>query len=76
MDLSFNDLHGVIPRELGQLQDLNILFLNDNELFGPIPEELANCLSLVALNLSFNKLSGDIPTKSFTRFTAEISLFA
>lgn len=46
LDLSGNDLSGLIPVELGALTALSELRLNDNDLSGSVPEELGNLKSL------------------------------
>ena len=63
LNLSFNELNGEIPPELGGLQDLKLLFLSGNELSGEIPAELGDLHNLTALNLDFNQLTGDIPAE-------------
>ncbi|EFJ35636.1 hypothetical protein SELMODRAFT_405170 [Selaginella moellendorffii] len=61
MDLCENKLSGSIPPELGQLQNLQHLWLCDNMLSGPIPSTLANATRLILLQLYDNQLSGQIP---------------
>ena len=50
--LSSNRLRGSIPAELGNLSDLQVLFLRDNQLSGSIPVKLGNLSSLRWLELS------------------------
>ena len=54
MGISFDQLSGEIPAELG-------MDLSDNQLSGEIPAELANLSILEDLDLSDNQLSGEIP---------------
>ena len=54
---------GDIPAELGNLSNLQELYLYDNELTGDIPTELGNLSNLAWLYLSGNQLTGDIPTE-------------
>ena len=61
LDISFNDLSGPIPSELGELTNLRELNLSDNHLSGPIPSELGELTNLQELNISSNSLSGPIP---------------
>ncbi len=49
------------PPELGNLANLNGLYLSNNQLTGEIPPELGNLASLRYLRLGANKLSGEIP---------------
>ena len=61
LDLFSNQLSGDIPVELGNLADLEWLYLHQNQLSGDIPAELGNLISLERLSLGGNQLSGDIP---------------
>ena len=56
-----NRLSGPIPRELGNLSNLEGLNLSSNRLSGPIPRELGNLSNLETLDLCYNQLSGSIP---------------
>ncbi|KAI5339489.1 hypothetical protein L3X38_018761 [Prunus dulcis] len=59
--LSYNNLSGLIPPNIGNLINLNTLYLHSNQLSGLIPKEIGNLKSLVDLELSHNNLSGLIP---------------
>ncbi|CAL9762604.1 unnamed protein product [Musa acuminata subsp. burmannicoides] len=61
IDLSNNDLSGVIPPEIGSLFALQTLNLSRNSFEGMIPKTMGDMKSLETLDLSFNKLSGVIP---------------
>ena len=61
LDLTRNNLSGVIPRELGELAGLGRLSLDGNDLGGPIPPELGNLVNLKVLRLDNNGLEGSIP---------------
>ena len=72
LDLGGNQLSGKIPAELGNLANLEKLFLNHffgpfgsrkNQLSGEIPAELGNLANLTHLWLSGNQLSGEIPAE-------------
>ena len=61
LNLSYNNLSGRLPPELGNLASLESLGLLRNRLSGPIPPELGNLVNLEGLALSSNQLSGPIP---------------
>ena len=64
LDLSSNNLKGMIPTELGKLTGLKNLDLSQNNLEGSIPRELSKLSLLTTLNLSHNKhFVGRIPTE-------------
>ncbi len=59
LDISFPE---GLPPELGNLINLQSLFLTGNDLIGPIPPELGNLVNLQHLNLTGN-LTGPIPSE-------------
>ncbi|KAF8711555.1 hypothetical protein HU200_029000 [Digitaria exilis] len=59
--LSYNRLHGEIPRAIASLPMLSSLILTGNWLHGQIPPELGDMPSLTQLGLSLNNLTGHIP---------------
>ncbi len=61
LDLTENNLSGVIPPEIAQLTELVQIDLYDNNLTGPIPPELGQFSKLESLDLSRNQLTGSIP---------------
>ncbi|OMO87298.1 hypothetical protein COLO4_20700 [Corchorus olitorius] len=61
LDLSNNNLHGEIPKEVTNLSTLGTLNLSWNHLIGNIPEKIGNLQNLETLDLSGNHLSGTIP---------------
>ena len=63
LSLDDNQLTGEIPTELGNLSNLQRLYLPRNQLTGEIPTELGNLSNLRTLILSINQLSGEIPTE-------------
>ncbi len=71
LDLSFNNLSGPIPSELGELSELAELNLHSNDLSGSIPPELGNLSKLRKLELPSTGLSGEIPPElgRLTRLT-------
>ncbi|CAN6561064.1 unnamed protein product [Malus baccata var. baccata] len=62
MDLSFNNITGSIPTEIGQLKLLQELYLDDNDFSGNIPDQISELKNLEGLDLSKNHLSGKIPS--------------
>ena len=59
--VGFCQLVGPIPEELGQLRNLELLFLAQNHLNGTIPASIGELVLLELLNLKNNQLSGEIP---------------
>ncbi|KAI3454331.1 hypothetical protein Pfo_010994 [Paulownia fortunei] len=60
--LQGNLIHGSIPREISNLQNLNILFMNSNYLNGTIPDSFGILPNLGRLVLGSNQLTGRIPS--------------
>ena len=56
-----NNLQGVLPLSIGDLKDLNSLYLNNNSLTDQFPSTIGYLLNLIALDISNNQLSGPIP---------------
>ncbi|KAG7567720.1 Leucine-rich repeat [Arabidopsis thaliana x Arabidopsis arenosa] len=61
LDLSSNELSGVIPEELGDLSNLRALNLSHNFLSSSIPPNFSNLKDIESLDLSHNMLQGSIP---------------
>ncbi len=60
--LPSNQLNGTIPAEIGNLTNLQGLWLYDNQLSGSIPPSLGNLTSLQQLYIFDCQLSGSIPS--------------
>ena len=63
LNLKENQLSGAIPAELGNLSNLQDLWLGYNQFSGSIPASLGNLTNLTALDLYANELSGSIPSE-------------
>ncbi len=61
ISLRQNQLNGRIPASLGQLTNLQRLFLDSNQLSGSIPDSLGQLTNLQHLHLDSNQLRGSIP---------------
>ena len=61
LNLYANGLTGVIPSAIGNLVNLNDLYLSYNQLSGEIPSSIGNLVNLIELYLSSNQLNGEIP---------------
>ena len=59
--LSYMNLTGEIPREIGKLANLQRLHLCYNQLTGEIPREIGKLGNLIWLHLHYNQLTGEIP---------------
>ena len=63
LDLSNSGITGHIPTEIGELINLERLYLYENQLTGDIQSEIGNLTNINRLNLSYNQLSGIIPNE-------------
>ena len=61
--LSYNQVSGNLPAELGNLINLEQIYLGNNNLSGGIPSELGDLSNLTGLDLSENALTGTIPAE-------------
>lgn len=61
INLSSNNLSGVLPAEIGNLQELTSFNVNSNNIGGSIPESIGNLLKLQDFSAEYNKLGGTIP---------------
>ncbi|KAF8408680.1 hypothetical protein HHK36_004743 [Tetracentron sinense] len=69
MSLGTNAFSGTIPKELGSLLDLRMLWASDNLFTGKIPDFISNWTKLMTLRLQGNSFEGPIPS-SFSRLTS------
>ncbi|CAN1187571.1 LRR receptor-like serine/threonine-protein kinase EFR [Linum perenne] len=56
-------LSGTIPYNIGNLNSLQHLYLDNNHLSGDIPSSIGNLTRLIFLGLEHNKFSGSIPVE-------------
>ncbi|KAI8566731.1 hypothetical protein RHMOL_Rhmol02G0064800 [Rhododendron molle] len=75
--LTYTLLGGPLPSEMGNLEHLTLLALDNNSFYGPIPQSLGNLSKITFLNLNQNQFSGQIP-KSFGNLTklTNLNLFS
>jgi LRR receptor-like serine/threonine-protein kinase FLS2 len=53
---------GAIPREIGNLQNLEVIRVGVNNLTGPIPFEIFNISTIREISMPINKLTGHLPS--------------
>jgi Leucine rich repeat len=76
LDLSRNDLTGVIPSEIGLLKNLQHLYLDSNAFNGTIASQFGSLTRLDQLRLQDNQLSGSVPMELSSLLSAKsIKLF-
>uniref|UniRef100_A0ACD5WJ11 Uncharacterized protein n=1 Tax=Avena sativa TaxID=4498 RepID=A0ACD5WJ11_AVESA len=61
LDLSQNDLYGIIPPGIGNLTSLVELYIFNNSLRGAIPRSIGQLKHLAVLELSYLELDGSLP---------------
>ena len=61
LDLSYNNLTGSFPPELGDLDRLEVLRLRSNRLTGPLPREFFGLENLDTLDLGYTSVGTPIP---------------
>lgn len=74
MNLTMNKFSGVIPDALGNIHNLQQLYLAQNYLSGLIPVDLQDMTSLSELDVSFNDLQGEVPKEGFLRNISYLSI--
>ncbi|MCM2314295.1 MAG: hypothetical protein NDJ92_03970 [Thermoanaerobaculia bacterium] len=62
LNLGYNNLVGTLLPQLGQLTNLEVLYLPGNALGGTIPSQLGSLSKLRVLDLNSNQLTGPIPS--------------
>ncbi|XP_065857705.1 serine/threonine-protein kinase BRI1-like 2 [Euphorbia lathyris] len=75
LDLSYNQLRGKIPDEIGDMMALQVLVIAHNQLSGEIPPSLGQLKNLGVFDASHNRLQGQIPDSfSNLSFLVQIDL--
>ncbi|XP_044476867.1 putative receptor-like protein kinase At3g47110 [Mangifera indica] len=72
LDLSYNNFHGHLPNELGQLRRLRVFSVGNNRISGVIPGFIGLLSKLQILNLEYNNFTGTIPDVLFNVTTLEV----
>ncbi|XVE80902.1 hypothetical protein DITRI_Ditri15bG0018500 [Diplodiscus trichospermus] len=72
IDLSCNQLTGIIPHGLGNLSEIRGLNLSHNNLVGPIPSSFSKLKQIESLDLSYNNLNGRIPSQLIELYTLAV----
>ena len=75
LDLSNSGLTGEIPPEIGNLTNLERLYLHQNQFTGFIPQEIGDLTNLTELDLSNNQLTGPIPDEICNQGDSSPSLY-
>ena len=68
VDLSFNNLTGSLPSEIGDLEYLEFLSFWSNAIEGTLPTEIGNLTELRVVSFEENNFAGEIP-ESFENLT-------
>ncbi|XP_044476872.1 probable LRR receptor-like serine/threonine-protein kinase At3g47570 [Mangifera indica] len=71
LDLSYNNFHGHLPNELGQLRRLRVFSVGNNRISGGIPGFIGLLSKLQFLKLEYNNFSCTIPDVLFNVTTLE-----
>ncbi|XP_044476874.1 probable LRR receptor-like serine/threonine-protein kinase At3g47570 [Mangifera indica] len=71
LDLSYNNFHGHLPNELGQLRRLRVFSIGNNTISGGILGFIGLLSKLQILKLEFNDFSGTIPDALYNVTTLE-----
>ncbi|XP_062018410.1 tyrosine-sulfated glycopeptide receptor 1-like [Rosa rugosa] len=69
LDLSYNQLSGVLPHHFGKFSKLKLMVLDFINLEGFLPPSLTNCTNLVELRLADNFFAGEITRINFSYFS-------
>ncbi|XP_028778317.1 probable inactive receptor kinase At2g26730 [Neltuma alba] len=64
LSLKNNNLHGVIPEEIGMCKTLSLLYLSGNNFSGDLPLSISLLGNLKRIDVSDNNFSGELPDMS------------
>lgn len=76
LNLWGNNLAGVIPNEIGNLQYLTYLNLGNNNLEGPLPQSLKNLTKMNTISVSECKINGPFPFELLNNWPLLRSFYA
>ena len=62
IDVPSGDFRGIMPKEIGYLDELRKIVIKGGTLHGPIPESIGRLKKLETLKLGDNELNGEIPS--------------
>jgi len=62
INLSMNNLEGVLPASIGDLKSLTHLNLGFNNIKGEIPVEICDSKNLESIQLFMNQITGELPS--------------
>jgi len=74
LDLTYNNLRGTIPWEVGLLSNLTRIILIENRLTGSIPQQINYLNRLESLQVSSNTLTGPLPSLMFSSHMKTLDL--
>ncbi|KAL3635736.1 hypothetical protein CASFOL_020283 [Castilleja foliolosa] len=76
LDLRFNEFHGHLPEELGELKQLKDFGVAGNQLCGEIPIILGQLSNLEKIDISYNAFEGTLSDAHFVRLSNLITFNA
>mmetsp|Transcript_3121 Transcript_3121/g.7158 ORF Transcript_3121/g.7158 Transcript_3121/m.7158 type:complete len:755 (-) Transcript_3121:198-2462(-) len=79
MSLYSNKVSSRLPSQIGELADLEYLWIDNNRMGGPLPSEIGRMNSLIQMDIYSNRFSSSIPTtlgqlRNLERFSAYSNL--
>lgn len=79
MSLYSNKVSSRLPSQIGELADLEYLWIDNNRMGGPLPSEIGRMNSLIQMDIYSNRFASSIPTtlgqlRNLERFSAYSNL--